>query len=325
MRQSTKIMQQCVEKMRGDGQGPVHVDDRKVAPPPRAEMKRSMEALIHHFKLYTEGFHVPAGEVYAAVEAPKGEFGVYLVSDGTNKPYRCKIRAPGFAHLAGDGFPVPRPHAGRRERHHRLARHRVRGGRPMSVAPYGSPEDAARRASPSRRRTLALGQGADRQISARPPGHRRCSPLLWLAQRQNGNWLPQAGDGSGGRDARHAARSASRGRDLLHHVQSGAGRQVFLPDLRHDACVLRGSDAVEEGLREPHRPAGQVTADGMFTWTEVECLGACFNAPMIQINDDYLRGSRRPRIRQAARRSRRRPPGQAGSQTGRITRSRSAD
>ena len=69
--------------------------------------------LIHHFKLYTEGFKVPAGEVYAAVEAPKGEFGVYLVADGTNKPYKCKIRAPGFAHLAGDGFPVPRPHAGR--------------------------------------------------------------------------------------------------------------------------------------------------------------------------------------------------------------------
>ena len=72
----------------------------KLAPPKRAEMKTSMEALIHHFKLYTEGFHVPAGEVYAAVEAPKGEFGVYLVADGTNKPYRAKLRAPGFPHLA---------------------------------------------------------------------------------------------------------------------------------------------------------------------------------------------------------------------------------
>ncbi|MGQ0675547.1 MAG: NADH-quinone oxidoreductase subunit D, partial [Rhodospirillales bacterium] len=79
-------------------------DDRKVAPPPRAEMKRSMEALIHHFKLCTEGCHVPAGETYAAVEAPKGEFGVYLVADGTNKPYRCKIRAPGFAHLQSLDF-----------------------------------------------------------------------------------------------------------------------------------------------------------------------------------------------------------------------------
>jgi len=100
MRESAKIMKQCCAKLREPaGQGPIASVDGKFAPPPRREMKRSMEALIHHFKLYTEGFHVPEGEVYAAVEAPKGEFGVYLVSDGTNKPYRCKIRAPGFAHL----------------------------------------------------------------------------------------------------------------------------------------------------------------------------------------------------------------------------------
>ncbi|MCX7317968.1 MAG: NADH-quinone oxidoreductase subunit D, partial [Hyphomicrobiales bacterium] len=105
MRQSTKIMKQCIAKLRAaDGQGPVVVDDHKISPPRRAEMKRSMEALIHHFKLYTEGVHVPAGEVYAAVEAPKGEFGVYLVSDGSNKPYKCKIRAPGFAHLQAMDF-----------------------------------------------------------------------------------------------------------------------------------------------------------------------------------------------------------------------------
>jgi NADH-quinone oxidoreductase subunit D len=96
MRQSTKLMKQCIEKMPS---GPVASTDNKIVPPKRAEMKTSMEALIHHFKLYTEGFHVPAGEVYAAVEAPKGEFGVYLVADGSNKPYRCKIRAPGYAHL----------------------------------------------------------------------------------------------------------------------------------------------------------------------------------------------------------------------------------
>ncbi|MFT3808822.1 MAG: NADH-quinone oxidoreductase subunit D [Micropepsaceae bacterium] len=96
MRESVKIMRQCIEKMQA---GPVSSEDGKVVPPKRGEMKQTMEALIHHFKLYTEGYKVPAGEVYAAVEAPKGEFGVYLVSDGTNKPYRCKIRAPGFAHL----------------------------------------------------------------------------------------------------------------------------------------------------------------------------------------------------------------------------------
>jgi NADH-quinone oxidoreductase subunit D len=105
MRESTKIMKQCVDKlMMAQNRGPVSMRNNKVVPPSRAEMKRSMEALIHHFKLYTEGYHVPAGEVYAAVEAPKGEFGVYLVSDGTDKPYRCKIRAPGFAHLQAMDF-----------------------------------------------------------------------------------------------------------------------------------------------------------------------------------------------------------------------------
>ena len=100
MRQSVRIMRQCITKLRAsDGQGPVVVDDHKISPPRRADMKRSMEALIHHFKLYTEGYHVPAGESYGVVEAPKGEFGVYLVADGSNKPYRCKIRAPSFVHL----------------------------------------------------------------------------------------------------------------------------------------------------------------------------------------------------------------------------------
>jgi NADH-quinone oxidoreductase subunit D len=93
-------MKQCLEKLDlPDGKGPIATADRKVVPPLRGEMKRSMEATIQHFKLYSEGHHVPAGEVYAAVEAPKGEFGVYLVADGTNRPYRCKIRAPSFAHL----------------------------------------------------------------------------------------------------------------------------------------------------------------------------------------------------------------------------------
>src|SRR5512142_594050 len=105
MRQSVKIMKQCIERLRApEGQGRVSVDDNKIVPPKRGEMKRSMEALIHHFKLYTEGYHVPPGEVYAAVEAPKGEFGVYLIADGTNKPYRCKLRAPSFAHLAAMDF-----------------------------------------------------------------------------------------------------------------------------------------------------------------------------------------------------------------------------
>ncbi len=96
MRQSVRLMRQCLQKL---PEGPVKVDNHKISPPPRAEMKQSMEALIHHFKLFTEGYHVPAGETYTAVEAPKGEFAVYLIADGTNRPYRCHIRAPGFAHL----------------------------------------------------------------------------------------------------------------------------------------------------------------------------------------------------------------------------------
>ena len=101
MRESAAIISQCLAKMKP---GPVKVQDNKISPPSRAEMKRSMEALIHHFKLFTEGYHVPAGATYTAVESPKGEFGVYLVADGTNRPYRCKIRPTGFAHLQATEF-----------------------------------------------------------------------------------------------------------------------------------------------------------------------------------------------------------------------------
>jgi len=101
MHQSVSIIKQVIEKM---PTGPIKTLDRKVSPPPREEMKKSMEALIHHFKLYTEGYKVPEGECYVAVEAPKGEFGVHLVSDGTSRPYRCRVRAPGFAHLQGLDF-----------------------------------------------------------------------------------------------------------------------------------------------------------------------------------------------------------------------------
>jgi len=101
IRESLRLIVQCLNKM---PEGPVKIDDAKVVPPSRIDMKESMESLIHHFKFYTENFSVPAGETYTAVEAPKGEFGVFLVSDGSSKPYRCKIRAPGFWHLQGLNF-----------------------------------------------------------------------------------------------------------------------------------------------------------------------------------------------------------------------------
>lgn len=97
MRQSIRIINQALNNM---PPGEIKIDDNKIVPPSRAEMKNSMEALIHHFKLFTEGYQVPAGSTYTAIEAPKGEFGLYIVSDGTSRPYRCKIKAPGFAHLA---------------------------------------------------------------------------------------------------------------------------------------------------------------------------------------------------------------------------------
>ena len=103
MRESIKLIKQCLEKM---PKGEIVVDDPRIAPPKRTKMKSEMEAMINHFKLYTEGYRVPAGEVYKAVEAPKGEFGVYLISDGSNKPYRCRVRAPGFAHLQALDFMV---------------------------------------------------------------------------------------------------------------------------------------------------------------------------------------------------------------------------
>ena len=101
MRQSASIILQCLSKIK---KGEIMIDNNKISPPKRSDMKQSMEALIHHFKLFTEGYRVPKGEIYYAVEAPKGEFGVYLVSDGSNKPYRCKLRAPGFAHLQALDF-----------------------------------------------------------------------------------------------------------------------------------------------------------------------------------------------------------------------------
>jgi len=103
MRESIKIIQQCLDKIPN---GDVMTNDKRIAPPKRADMKASMESLINHFKLFTEGYHVPAGEAYGCVEAPKGEFGVYLISDGSNRPHRCRVRAPGFAHLQGLEFMV---------------------------------------------------------------------------------------------------------------------------------------------------------------------------------------------------------------------------
>ena len=197
-------------------------------------MKRSMEALIHHFKLYTEGFHVPAGEVYAAVEAPKGEFGVYLVSDGTNKPYKLQDPRAGLRASAGDGFPLPRPHAGRRLGHPRLARHRVRGGRSLMAVRRLAPPSSSRRTSPSRTENLAWAKKQIAQISGGPPavgGH----PAA-VARAGAGRLAARAGDPSCRRDARHGRTSAcSRSRPSTRCSMLPPVGRSPRPGLRHDA------------------------------------------------------------------------------------------
>ena len=168
MRQSRAHHQAVPATQMPDGPG-ARSQDRKVAPPTRGEMKRSMEALIHHFKLYTEGYHVPAGEVYAATEAPKGEFGVYLVADGTNKPYRCKIRAPGFAHLQAMDFLCQGPHAGRCGGDHRHRSTSCSGRSTGERAPRSpSPTSFAFDAESEWRRS----QAHHRALSGGPAGER---------------------------------------------------------------------------------------------------------------------------------------------------------
>ena len=205
--------------------GPVRVDDRKIAPPPRGEMKRSMEALIHHFKLYTEGYHVPAGETYTAVEAPKGEFGVYLVADGTNRPYRCKIRAPGFPHLQAMDFLC---------RGHMLADCRRYSARSTSCSGRSTAErsrDDYRRSRTCRRRvfaftaeSLAKAQRAYHEVSAGPAGERGDARArsgaapAGLADAPAINYIARA--------PRHGADPRLRGRDLLHDVQAEADRAI---------------------------------------------------------------------------------------------------
>ena len=285
MRQSIRIMKQCIEKLRSpEGQGPVAVDDNKIVPPRRAEMKRSMEALIHHFKLYTEGFHVPAGEVYAAVEAPKGEFGVYLDRRRHQQALQVQDPRAGLRASAGHGFSLPRPHAGRRLGGPRLARHRVRGGRPLM---------AVRRLAEKQPASFAFTADnlawAKAQIAKYPEGRQASAviPLLWRAQEQAGGWLPQ-------KAIEHVAEMLGMANIRVLEVATFYTMFNLEPVGKFHVqlcgttpCMLRGSDALKKIC---HRRIGEqhhVTADGKFSWIEVECLGACVNAPMVQINYDY--------------------------------------
>ena len=220
-------------------------------------MKRSMEALIHHFKLYTEGYHVPAGATYTAVESPKGEFGVYLVADGTNRPYRCKIRATGFAFLQAIDVMVQAAHAGGCLRDHRIAGRRVRRDRQVErMAESAQPAFE----QPAQFRIRRRERGGDRMriVAKYPPGRQASAviPVLYIAQnqmkRQTGSaWVPRRGDGRGGAPAGHAADPRLRGRHVLFHVQHEADRaNIHLQVCTTTPCWLRGSDEVMAACRE---------------------------------------------------------------------------
>ena len=338
MRQSVKIMKQCVEKLSApDGKGPVAAKDGKVVPPSRAEMKRSMEALIHHFKLYTEGFHVPAGEVYCAVEAPKGEFGVYLVSDGTDKPYRCKIRAPGFAHLAGDGFSLPQIDARRCERDPGFDRHRLRRGGPvmpprdfavmrhrgsafarkrrargrdteeLNPCPFAVLPRNSRKPSPSRPRTR---HGARRSSKKYPEGRQASAviSLLWLAQKQNDYWLPKpAIETVAERLGMPYIRVLEIATFYTMFNLAPVGK-FYIQMCGTTPCLLAGSDAIKNILARAHRRARRgdggrpvLLGRGRVPRRLLQCADGADQRRL-------LRGSDAGEFRETARRSRRRPP-----------------
>ena len=284
MRQSIRIMKQCVEKLRApEGQGPVVVDDNKITPPRRAQMKRSMESLIHHFKLYTEGFHVPRRRSLCRGRGAQGR--VRRLSDRRRHQQALQVQDP-RAELrasAGHGFPLPRAHAGRRLGDPGLARHRVRRDRPMSV------RRLAEKQPPSFAFTPENLEWAKARIAKYPPGRQQSAviPILWRAQEQSGGWLPQ--------------KAIEAVADLLGMAKirvlevatfytmfnlSPVGR-FHVQFCGTTPCMLRGADALKKVLHRMIGHENEVTADGIFSWTEVECLGACVNAPMVQINADY--------------------------------------
>ena len=258
------------------------VDDRKVRAPRREQMKEDMESLIHHFKFMTEGYCVPEGETYAAVEAPKGEFGVFLVSDGANKPYRLKCRAPGFrapGRAGGDGAGT---YAGRCGGGHRHTGHRVWGDRSLMAPQSGK---AALLSEHTRAGDRSLGG----EVSARPAAF---GGDLGAARRAGAE--PGLSDHrADGRDRRVPAAAAHpgvRGGQLLLHVRDPSVRPASRQRLhQHLLHAARGEDIaayVEKQTR--HQSSARARADGrIFLKREEECLAACTGAPMMMVDHVY--------------------------------------
>ena len=328
MRQSVYIIQQCLERMKP---GDVKIVDRKFTAPRRQEMKRSMEALIHHFKLYTEGFHVPAGATYTATESPQGR--VRRVPGGRRQqpalplqdpPDRLRLPAGGRAH-------VQAPHAGRRRRRDRLARRRVRGDRPLNdpvhnqggefdhesnaSARLNRPAGAAQAVGTAEPMGSAMNPAAEQPaepthfafdgasedeitiILARYPEAKKASaviPLLYVVQTQMGRqtgsaWVPRvATDVIAARLGMAPIRVYEVATFYLMFNTKPIGR-FHLQVCGTTPCWLRGSDDITRACRDETGLTGwkEISADGLFTMTEVECLGACVNAPILQVDDDY--------------------------------------
>ena len=275
MRQSNRIIRQCVEWLRANP-GPVITDNHKIAPPSRVEMKSSMEELIHHFKLFTEGIHVPAGEAYAAVEHPKGEFGIYLVSDGANKPYRLKIRAPGLRAPRGDGRDGARPHDRRRRRDHRHARHRVRRewtGSCMLSAEALKKIDREIAEVPARAAAVG-GDGGARDRAGREG--LRLAPRPWRSSPQYLGMPPIAV---------YEVATFYTMYDLapVREVQARASA----PTCRA-RCAARTRPPTHLKKRTRRAASTRPRADGRFTLKEGECFGACGDAPVLLVNNKRM-------------------------------------
>ena len=251
-------------------------------------MKTNMEELIHHFKLFTEGFHVPEGEAYAAVEHPKGEFGIYIVSDGANKPYRLKIRAPGFPHLAAldemarghmiaDAVAVIGTHG-----------HRVRRDRSMSARLMQSPTRAppgSRAVSHGRRRCERFA----REVAKYPPDQKQSAVMACLAivQQEHG-WVSRETRGRRRRTTSACRRSrCTRSRPSTTCTTSSRSGAFKLNVCTNLPCQLRdGQRRARAPVQQArHRRSASTTADGTFTVQKSECLGACADAPVMLVND----------------------------------------
>ena len=269
MRESTKIIDQCLDRLEGMEGEPWIADDRKVVLPPREELHTSMESLIHHFKIVTEGYRVPEGEVYVTVESPRGELGCYVVSDGGPKPWRVKFRAPSFVALAGDRDLHDRRARRRHDRDRRLARHGHGRGRPVSAATLFDRIQAVRERFPEGSRSATI-------------------PALRLAQEQYG-WLPpeairEVADALDLTPAYcHAVASFY---DMFHLEPVGEHLVEVCTNL---SCALVGRPARRRGVRGGARRARRARRrdDGKVTFRTVECLGGCGYATVVAVDSRY--------------------------------------